>query len=582
MSAEARRKRKREDTLKAVTAEPKMKHSRKEKASDSSALNEVSNRPLLPTLLIVRIAIASLLFAAVLILEVSPFVKTLLLAVAALLCIFDTAVDALIHIIRLEFFESSVIVVVSTVILFLIGFASEAVSMLILYRVGTAIIRLIGDNRKSSAINSVASSRFNTLSITDKIFEDETADYIKLESVMKTSAGSVLAAAIALSVLYAVLMPIIGHYTVRVSVHRAVCILLAAIPDSLVASMPIIGYISLCFCSSIGIVFRNALTLESIDGAKNLILEKDGIYDDPEPAKVLYAHSDILDTDTLLKFVYHIVYQSSQSFAKVIISENAFCEYNPALITDFEEFPGGICAAINGAQVLFGTKKFVTARKMSVPEVYEEDGICYYLFLAGKFGGILVISEPDECDISDITHGLKESGINRCTLIASQTSEEVAEFAHKGGFSEIFEGISSQSREELYSELLNSNSNKKILITAQNTDCEVFSNRNAVYIFKSGSDEDIGNADCIIRKEAIDSISTALVTSRRVDSIAVENAIFVFIIKAVMIFLCMTGYANAWMVILADVLAVIGTIFNAERVKSKSLISKFLNKDINA
>lgn len=581
MSAEAHRKHKSEKSLTVRMNAPKLKSHRREKPAESNVIkDEVSQKPLLPTLLILRIAIASLIFASVLIFDFSPYVKTILLAVAALLCIFDTAVDALIHIIRLEFFESSVIVVLTTLILFIIGFASEAVSMLILYRVGSALIDYFADTRKASALNSVAASRFNTFSLTENLLQDETADYIRLESVMRTSAGSVLAAAIALAIIFAVLMPIIAHYNVRVAVHRAVCIMLAAIPDSLIASMPLIGYISVCFCSSHGLVFRNALTLESIDGSKNLILEKDGIYDEPDPARVVYAHSDILDTDTLLKFVYHIVYQSSQSFAKTIISENSFCEYNPALISGFQESPGGVSALINGAPVLFGTKTYVTARNMKVPEVFEEDGICYYLFLAGRFGGILVVSEPEEYDISDITQKLKESGINKCTLIASQTDEEVAAFAQKCGFNEIFAGISSDNREELYSELINSSSGKKILITAGNTDLEALNARNSIYVFKADANDDLGNSDCIIRKEAIDAVSNALETSRRVDMLAVENSVFIFIIKAVLIFLSMIGFANAWMIILIDTLAVIATLFNSERVKSKSLISMFLNKEV--
>lgn len=582
MSEEPRRTRRGEKTLTVKMKAPEPKPRRREKPADAEVIRqEIAQKSLIPTLLILRIALASLIFAAVLILDVPSFIRTVLLAVAALLCIYDVAVDALIYIIRLEFLESPVMLLISTILLFLIGFGSEAVAMLILYRVGRALTDFVADNRKSAAMNSVAASRYNTLSLTEKVFEDETSDYIRLESVMRISAGSVLAAAVVLAVLFAVLMPLIAHYNVRLSIHRAVCIILAAVPESLVASMPVIGYTAVCFCSSLGIVFRNALTLESVDGSRNLILEKDGIYDDPEPARVIYAHSDILDTDTLLKFVYHIVYQATQPFAKAIVSENAFCEYNPELITGFQEYPGGISAEINGAPVLFGTKNFVTSRNMKVPEVYEEDGICYYLFLAGRFGGILVISEPEECDISDITQNLKESGINKCTLIASQTNEEVAEFAQIGGFHEIFGGISAYNRGELFSELLNASSSKKILITAQDTDCEALNTRNSVYVFKTASDDDdFGNSDCIIRKESIDSISTALETGRRVDMLAVENAVFVFVIKAILIFLCMTGYANAWMVILADMLAVIATLFNSERVKTKSLISMFLDREI--
>ncbi len=54
---------------------------------------------------------------------------------------------------------------------------------------------------------------------------------------------------------------------------------------------------------------------------------------------------------------------------------------------------------------------------------------------------------------------------------------------------------------------------------------------------------------------------------------AAENAIFAFVVKAILIFLSLTGYCNIWFAIFIDMVAALATILNSIRVTSPSLIS---------
>ena len=70
----------------------------------------------------------------------------------------------------------------------------------------------------------------------------------------------------------------------------------------------------------------------------------------------------------------------------------------------------------------------------------------------------------------------------------------------------------------------------------------------------------------------IANLPMALRLCTRVREVAAENAIFAFVIKAILIFLSLTGYCNIWFAIFIDMVAALATILNSIRVTSPSLI----------
>ena len=53
-----------------------------------------------------------------------------------------------------------------------------------------------------------------------------------------------------------------------------------------------------------------------------------------------------------------------------------------------------------------------------------------------------------------------------------------------------------------------------------------------------------------------------------------QNAIFVFVIKAILVVLSIIGYSNLWFVVFMDTVAALATLLNAIRVTTPSLLKK--------
>ena len=60
--------------------------------------------------------------------------------------------------------------------------------------------------------------------------------------------------------------------------------------------------------------------------------------------------------------------------------------------------------------------------------------------------------------------------------------------------------------------------------------------------------------------------------------IAIENAVFAFVVKTILVFLSIVGWCSIWFAIFIDTVAAVATILNSIRVTSESLISMFMYK----
>ena len=80
-------------------------------------------------------------------------------------------------------------------------------------------------------------------------------------------------------------------------------------------------------------------------------------------------------------------------------------------------------------------------------------------------------------------------------------------------------------------------------------------------------------ADVTVQPEDAQALPMILLISRRMCQVAKSNAIFVFAVKALLIFLSMLGFCKLWFVLFLDVAAVLATLLNAIRVTKDPLIN---------
>ena len=521
-------------------------------------------------LLILRLAAASLIFAYVLIRTPDERLKTLLLIAASVLAGFECLRDAFRALINRYLTAEAVIVSFAAIVSFLIGFGEEGTALMILFPALKLLITAEEENVQNQALKRLdRRGEEYTEEIAEKVRKPYAAD-LRIAAVMEDSVRMALHTGLLIALIYAVILPLFFHYNIRISVHRAITVMLVCTPFSLLAAVPSIARVSMIYAASKGTVFERAADLELVDGTKTVIMEK-SCFAKNEEQRILGYKSTCLDDNTFFMLVSHLAALSEQSFSKVILKEGR-SEIREGLITDFEEAPGGIEGTVMNSRVILGTASYLAGKNIEVPEEPSEKGICFHLFAAGRYGGYLILSENTQSDIGDIIHDMRVNGVNRCILICEESAEEISKYSINSKFDDVFTGISSENRVTAVDEICSSDNKKKIYFArddeSQRSDAEL-----EIRIGKN-----LGDADALTSEEEYANIPVLFSLSHRIKEIAAENAIIAFGIKALIIFFSLIGYCNLWMAILADTFAAIVTILNANRVTFKSLIRSFFNK----
>lgn len=524
------------------------------------------------SVLIIRLIVASVVFAVSLIVGALPdLVRLLLLIASAGIAGYDIVLAALAEIAEREYFSTPLIVALVAIVSYAIGYAEEGAALVILYQIGLILIAYTEERTRKSALELLEYQDDTVKArITELILRDD-AGTMNIESVMGGSAGVILKYAVIVSVVYAVALPIITNYSVRTAIHRAITIILIATPMSIVVSMPLAGIIGICFSARNGVFFGSAAQMETVGDTDIAVFDSVGVCCEECP-QLISLSSAIIDDDTFLTFAAHALYYSDQPIARAIAAVYTK-EHRLELISNFVDIPGyGVEVDIGNAHVVLATRELFVGRGVKLPSTKESAAQTFFMTVADRYVGSLQISSQLNADAYELASGLKEAGVSRCVLLAEDGNSESRRIAEEMDFSEFYAECDLEKKLRVVQELKTSAKGSVMFVYAEGVEAHSAADTD-VRISQRGK-----YADVLVTPEYMANLPFAVQICKRVREIAIENAIFAFVIKMLLVFLSIIGFCNVWFAIFIDTAAAIATILNTIRVTQESLISVFLYK----
>lgn len=520
----------------------------------------------LDAILIVRLVVAVLLLLTAHFVNMLPVFKTILLILSALIAGYDILFDLVDAVLQFDFFSAPVILVLVVVLAFLIGNGLEGAVCVILFQLGLAVIQYAVGRTKLSAQEMLDQTDPDFRDRASVLLADEKAGETEHEKILSSNAVKVLKVLAVLAVLFAVLMPILTELSVRESIRRAMILLALSLPVSVIASLTLPGMIGVGFATHFGVLFNNARVLEKIGRVKTAVLDKNGIFADNQP-EFIGVKSGILDEDTFMEFVAHAVYYSDQAFAKSILAGQDR-EFRLDLISDFKDIPGsGVDVKIGGTPVTLAKRELLTERGEAVPYEGREENSVYYLMVAGKYIGKVLLSDHLNQQNSQLIDELKRSGVKKCILLTEDSRDESEDLGMNLNADEVFAEFTDDTKLQ-YLESLDRQDTMYIYANSlqahSNADIDVRVSKKGKY------------ADALVDPAKLEQLPMTRVISKRLYDISTENVIFAVLIKAILLFLGLTGHCTVWFVFFLDIVAALATILNAIRVTKNPLIE--LNK----
>ena len=515
-------------------------------------------------ILIGRLILAAVLLILGAFVIKNQVVRVILLVLSAIASAFDLGLKAFDSVLEKDYFASPILVLFIAFVSFLIGYPTEGAAMLLLYQLSILVVEYARKRTRSAALELLNGENDEILDQAGEMFAADDAGKLQMEADAFRGADLLLKIAMVIALLYIFLLPRLGDYTYSVAIHRALMIMMTAIPASVVIAMPYTALVGLCYGARNGILFRNGKVMEKTADTNVAVFDKAGIFASGAP-ELQSVHSDVLDRKTFMSFVAHAVYYSEQGFAKAIpaLSEQ---DYKLEVISDFVDVPGcGVEVKIGGSPVILATDDYLTARGVAVPEV-EEEGEVFYLTVSGRYVGYLVFASQTNDIGLELLEGVRDLGVRETVLLTEDGAGESQKFADKLGFDEVF-GECDTERKLQHIEDLNQGTRTHVMFLYSNG-LEMHSAADVDVRFSQKTKF----ADVAIPPEKASALPFAMQLSRRMCQVAKENAIFVFAVKALMIFLSMLGLSSIWFVLFMDSAAVLATLLNAIRVTKDPLI----------
>lgn len=520
------------------------------------------------TLLMVRLVIATVIFAVSLVIKMPDVVSVILLALAAVIAGYDIIIEAVNAVEAKDYFATPMVVVVIAVLSYVIGFGIEGAALIILYQIGLLLLGYVEDRTKRTALDLL---KYQDEETSDRVkYNLDSADScsLELEEIMRDSSGKILKLAMIIAVVYAVVIPLVTSYSYTVSIHRALTIILISTPVSVVVSIPLAAYVAMCYSAQEGVVFNDAATMERAERSNIAVFDKSGIFSSGTP-RVVSAHSDVLDNDTFMDFIAHSVYYSEQPIAKAVAAMGDQ-DYKLDVISDFEEIPGrGVKLKVGGADVVLASGDYFSRRGVHVPEITAAEGIPYYLTISERYIGYIVLVSEINTEYVGLTEELGACGIGRSILLTEDSTVESQRIAEELVFKEVYGELNTDGKLQFISDLNEGNRNRVMYVYSDSAEAHSAAQVDIRVGRKSRY------ADAIVVPESIANIPFAMQVCRRMREVATVNAVFAFLVKAILIFLSIVGYCNIWFAIFIDMIAAIATMLATIRVTQNSLINTY-------
>ncbi len=397
-----------------------------------------------------------------------------------------------------------------------------------------------------------------------RLVEDAAANKGKQEKFISRFASVYTPAVIGISLLIAVLPPLLGLGSFSQWIYNALVVLVASCPCAIVISVPLSYYSGIGAASKNGVLIKGGNYLEALAKADVFAFDKTGTLTkgDLTVSRVYtyggYGEDEVLSLAAACeKYSVHPIAQA--------IKESAQAEIKG--LSDYKEIAGrGTCAVFNGKKLACGNE-----RLLSCPVPAElKDRPAVYLVYDGELVGAIELSDAVRDEAKGVISGLKKLGAQKAVMLTGDKKSAAHSVSKKIGI------------DSYYSELLPDQKLEKINAIKRDghTVCFVGDGINDAPVLAAsdcgaamglGSEAAIESSDIVLSSGNLTQLPKAVRIARATMRTIKGNIILALAVKAAVIILACFGLAAIWMSVVADTgVCVICVLIAARLLKYKT------------
>lgn len=348
---------------------------------------------------------------------------------------------------------------------------------------------------------------------------------------------------------------------------RGLTFLVVSCPCALVISVPLSFFGGIGGASQIGVLVKGSNYLEALSEVDTVVFDKTGTLTNGTFDVVAVHPADGVREDELLELAAH-----AESFSDHPIAASVRRAYgaqvDQARVGDAAEESGhGVCARVDGREVLVGNAKLMAAHSVDAPDC-DVVGTILHVATDGRYLGHMVIADTVKDDAAQTIGDLHAAGVRRCVMLTGDREEVAAAVAAQLGLDEYHAQLLPADKVERVETLLaDEEGHHKLAFVGDGiNDAPVLTRADVgIAMGAMGSDAAIEAADVVLMDDKPSNIARAMRLARKTMGIVWQNIVFALAVKLVILVLAALGVANMWLAVFGDVGVAIIAILNAMR-----------------
>lgn len=371
------------------------------------------------------------------------------------------------------------------------------------------------------------------------------------------------------AVAVAVIPPLLRFGSFQLWLYRALSFLIISCPCALVISIPLSYFGGIGGGARHGVLVKGSNYLDALQHIDTIVFDKTGTL-----TKGVFEVTDLVpaagsDAKMLLQYAAVAENNSNHPIAKSILNYyRAQFNSEPDQAEKVMEAAGqGVVAEYAGLTILAGNEKLMNERSINVPPI-KESGSIVHVAADGSYLGYIVISDLLKPDAAAAIRRLKKLGVRRAVMLTGDRKESAGAVARQCSLDEYRAQLLPQDKVACFEEYKKEAAGKgKVVFVGDGiNDAPVLAAADiGIAMGGIGSDAAIEAADVVIMNDNPAKIATAVLIARKTRQIVMQNVIFAFGVKLLIMVLAFFGITSIWFAIFADVGVALLALLNAMR-----------------
>ena len=348
-------------------------------------------------------------------------------------------------------------------------------------------------------------------------------------------------------------------------IYTALTFLVISCPCALVLSVPLAYFAGIGTASKSNILFKGGVSLEALADVKAVALDKTGTITKGTFTVTALEPADGLTEQELLQLAAACETSSTHPIGVSIVTAAKERGLDVPQPHDIKEVAGhGICADVNGAQLLCGGKKLMDSYQVELPQLSAVGGATIiYLARDGKFAGRICISDTIKEDAVAALAKMKQQGIVSA-MLTGDAQESAEAIAAEAGVQDIHAQLLPQDKVSCL-QSIREKYGPVMFVGDGINDAPVLAGADVGAAMGTGADAGIEAADVVFMTGELSAIPKAIALARKTARIAKENIVFALVIKIAVMLLGLLGIASMWLAVFADTGVAILCVLNSIR-----------------